>query len=108
MAVRHHATFPVDFQVAVSSRRLANLHEGTVTEIGGKLNLKTKDVVAALGSERLFQRLRFHQWLKPLYQSRDAIYPAASVVRVQQRMENGELPPLLPSEIKQREARAVN
>ena len=72
--------------------------------IGGKLNLKTREVIKLLGSERILQRLRHHKWLKPLYPSKDCIYPASRVLQVQKRMENGEMPPLLPSEIRQRKA----
>jgi hypothetical protein len=74
--------------------------------VGGvlKLNLKTREVAQALGSERLFQRLRHAGWLTPLYRSRDALYPVSQLLRIQARMESGELPPLLPSEVKQRGA----
>ena len=67
---------------------------------GGKLNLRTKEVIEVLGSPRLFQRLRHHQWLVPLYPSQDKIYPAQRVVEVQLKMMNGDLPPLLPSEMR--------
>lgn len=67
-----------------------------------KLNLKTKEAVKAFGSPRLFQRLRFHGWVKPLAPSRDALYPVSRIMAAQERMEKGELPPELPSEIKAR------
>ncbi len=69
---------------------------------GAKLNLSTKEVTTALGSPRLFQRLRHAKWIKPLYPSKDSLYPVSQVIAVQRRLEIGELPPLLPSEIKQR------
>ena len=77
----------------------------TSVGVGGgavrKLNLSTIETVEAIGSSRLFQRLRFHQWLRPLAPSRDALYPVSRVLAVQARMEQGELPPLLPSEVKE-------
>lgn len=71
-----------------------------------KLNLSSREVAAVLGSPRLFQRLRFHGWLKPLYQSRDPLFPVERVLSVQQRLEGGEVPPLLPCEVRQR-SRAI-
>ncbi len=69
---------------------------------GTKLNLSTKEVEAALGSKRLFQRLKHAGWIKALFQSRDALYPVSRILAVQRRLEAGDVPPLLPSEIKQR------
>lgn len=61
-----------------------------------------------LGSPRLFRRLVFHRWLLPLYPSRDLLFPHTRVFAVQQRLEAGECPPLLPCEVRQRErARAA-
>ena len=75
---------------------------GSPALISGKYNLTTKEVTAVIGSIRLVQRLRYAGWIRPLYASRDALYPAAQIESAQRRMQAGELPPLLPSEIKQR------
>lgn len=80
--------------------RLFTATGGDVVAIGGKMNLKTKEVKHLLGSPRIFQRCRFHKWIQPLIKSRDALYPAVQILRVQERMQSGEQPPLLPSEIK--------
>lgn len=72
-----------------------------------KLNYSTKQVIEALGSKRLFQRLRHAGWLVPLYPSRDCLYPVRRLLEVQDRMERGELPPLLPSELNRRSQRDV-
>ncbi len=69
---------------------------------GFKLNLTTKETERALGSKRLLQRLRYHGWIKPLFPSRDALYPVTQIIAVQRKIEAGEMPPLLPSETKQR------
>jgi hypothetical protein len=69
---------------------------------GAKLNFTTKEVIAAFGSVRIVQRLRFARWIIALYQSRDALYPVSQIFAAQRRMESGDFPPLLPSEIKQR------
>jgi hypothetical protein len=68
-----------------------------------KLNWSTKEVIEALGSANLFKQLRFHKWLLPLKESRPgrrSLYPVTRVLAVQARMEAGEFPPPLPSEIK--------
>jgi hypothetical protein len=65
---------------------------------GLKFNLKTSEAIQLIGSASLFKRLRFHGWIRPLFKSRDALYPISRLVAVQQRMESGEVPPLLPSE----------
>lgn len=70
-----------------------------------KLNLNTKEAMFAFGSSRLFKRLRCHGWLKPLEPSRDALYPRSRIEAVQKRMEDGELPPELPSDIAARAKR---
>ncbi len=75
--------------------------------IGGKLNFTTKEVISALGSPRLFQRLRYHGWLTPLNNAQDKIYPIKRVLDVQIRMMNGDLPPLLPSEVRTKEVSCV-
>lgn len=67
-----------------------------------RLNLTSREVVHAIGSPRLFQRLRHHGWLQPLFPSRDPLFPLVRVLAVQQRLERGEIPPLLPCEIRQR------
>ena len=67
-----------------------------------KLNYTSKEVVYALGSRRIFQRLRRAAWLLPLSASSDCLFPVNRVLAVQARMERGEMPPLLPSEEKQR------
>ncbi len=66
-----------------------------------KMNLTTKEAIWSLGSPRLFQRLRYHKWIKPLYQSRDALYPMSQLNAAQRRLEEGERPPPLPSEIRE-------
>lgn len=76
--------------------------------IEGKLNLTTKEAEKAFGSKRLFQRLRHAGWIKALFPSRDALYPVSRVLVVQRRLESGELPPRLPSEVKQRAESALN
>jgi hypothetical protein len=76
--------------------------------ISGRLNLSTKEVIHALGSPRMFQRMRAAKWIVPLDQSRDQIYPAAQILHAQQRLQDGERPPRLPSEVKQRAMAALN
>jgi len=65
---------------------------------GLKLNLKTAEVIVAIGSPSLFKRLRYYGWLKPLFESKDALYPITRIMAVQERMEGGDVPPLLPSQ----------
>jgi len=67
-----------------------------------KLNLSSREVKHALGSPRLFQRIVRAGWLKPLFQSRDSLFPVSRVLEVQRRLESGEFPPLLPCEVRQR------
>lgn len=67
-----------------------------------KFNLSSREVKHALGSPRLFQRIVRAGWLKPLFPSRDSLYPVSRVLAVQQRLESGEFPPLLPCEVRQR------
>lgn len=90
------------YQIAVGG-----LEPATVACIEGGFNLKTKKVVQKLGSIRLFQRCRFHKWLVPLVRTRDSLYPAVQVLAVQQRLQRGELPPLLPCEVKTRAQRGI-
>jgi hypothetical protein len=79
----------------------ASAQEGYAGSLGfPKLNLTTKEAMRAIGSPRLFQRLRYHRWIQPLFPSRDALYPWTRIKAAQERMERGDLPPLLPSEIK--------
>jgi hypothetical protein len=56
----------------------------------------------------MFQRVVRAGWLKPLGASRDNVYPVSRVIEVQRRLESGELPPLLPSEERQRDARRAS
>ncbi len=72
------------------------------------LNLSSEKVRRALGSPRMFQRVVRAGWLKPLGTSRDNVYPVSRVIEVQRRLESGELPPLLPSEERQRDARRAS
>jgi hypothetical protein len=120
MAVRLSITeaalrFPYSRECGSGLRMSGDRHDGYPAEEGfhssrvaspvlifGKLNLTTKEVVAAIGSIRIFQRLRNARWITALYPSRDALYPASQIIAAQQKMEAGEMPPLLPSEIKQR------
>lgn len=69
------------------------------------LNVTTKVAARMLGSMRLLKRLRHAGWLLPLYSSRDALYPVSRIMAAQARMEAGELPPLLPSELRERARR---
>ncbi len=70
-----------------------------------KLNLTTKETAWMIGSPRIFQRLRYHGWLKPLCASRDVLYPKSRILAAQEKMEKGEMPPLLPSEKRERAKR---
>ena len=75
--------------------------------VAPKLNYTTKETIILFGSVRLFQRLRFHRWLVPLIPgTHDALYPLKGILAAQQRLERGEFPPLLPSEIKAKQQRA--
>jgi len=92
---------PASTLTACAAAHPASAREGYDGHLGfPKLNLTTKEAVRAIGSPRLFQRLRFYGWIKPLFPSRDALYPWNRLKAVQDRMEQGNLPPLLPSEIK--------
>jgi hypothetical protein len=76
-------------------------YEGGWTGFSGevpRLNVNTKDAIRAIGSSRLFKRLRHHRWIRPLCSSRDVLYPWAQILAAQLRMEKGDMPPLLPSE----------
>lgn len=73
----------------------------------GKFNLSSSEAISLLGSVRLFQRLRYHGWLVPLAPSRDALFPVSRLLAVQRRMEAGEMPPLLPCEVRARERRVA-
>jgi hypothetical protein len=69
-----------------------------------KLNLNTRETIAALGSTALFRRLRHHGWLKPLEESqpgRPSLYPMTRIEAAQAKLEAGEFPPLLPCESRQ-------
>ena len=78
----------------------------TATFQSQKLNLSSREAASWLGSPRLFQRLVYHRWLHALDPySKDKLYPTSRVMAVQARMEAGEMPPLLPSEVRQRETR---
>jgi hypothetical protein len=81
-----------------------------VVSSGGEilLNLTAKKVRRALGSPRIFQRALHAGWLKPLCVSRDNLFPISRVLELQRRLEAGEFPPLLRSEVRQREARRVS
>lgn len=81
------------------NRAVSNLAPAT---LDGRLNLSTREVQNAIGSIRLFQRLRAAGWIKALFPSRDSLYPASQIIAAQRRMEEGERPPLLPSEIRSR------
>jgi hypothetical protein len=72
-----------------------------------KLNLSSRETERALGSSRLFKRLRFHGWLQPLFKSRDQLYPWTRIIAVQRRLEAGEMPGLLPCEQRERERRST-
>lgn len=97
-----HLTNDEIYQIEFNSAEPAS-----IACIGGMFNLRTKEVERKLGSPRLFQRCRFHKWLVPLVSSRDALYPAVQVLAVQQRLQRGESPPLLPSEVKTRAQRGI-
>ena len=75
---------------------------GTGLGVAPKFNLTTKEATSAFGSPRLFQRLRHHGWIKALPSLRDALYPMSQLVEVQQRLQRGEMPPLLPSEARRK------
>jgi hypothetical protein len=70
--------------------------------IAGRLNLTTKQVIEAIGSRRIVQRLKHAGWIKPLCRSRDSLYPSVQILSAQRRMQAGVMPPLLPSEKRQR------
>jgi hypothetical protein len=78
----------------------SSYHGAEIALIDGKLNLTTKEVGKVLGSIKIFQRCRHHNWLSPLTKSRDALYPASRILDLQARLQKGEMPPKLPSEIK--------
>jgi hypothetical protein len=70
--------------------------------LDGRLNHTSKQVIGMLGSRKLFQRARRAGWLIPLVSSRDNLFSSSQVLALQRRLEAGDLPPLLPSEVKQR------
>ncbi len=101
--------------VVTTSPAFRPLESGTAQIVGvvssaGEvlLNLTAKEVRRALGSPRIFQRALHAGWLKPLCVSRDNLFPISRVLELQRRLEAGEFPPLLPSEVRQREARRVS
>jgi hypothetical protein len=68
-------------------------------------NLPTDAAIRWLGSVTIFKRLRHHGWIRPLEPSapgRTSLYPVSGLLAAQLRMEQGELPPPLPSEISAR------
>ena len=68
-----------------------------------KLNLSSRETVEVLGSAKIFKRLRYYDWLKPLEESRPGrpcLYPYSRIEAVQKRLESGEIPPPLPSEVR--------
>lgn len=62
-------------------------------EIAGKLNLSTKEAIYVLGSKRLFERLRAAMRLLPLETSRDLLFPMSDLLREQEKMRIGNMPP---------------
>jgi hypothetical protein len=70
--------------------------------LDGRLNHTSKQVIGMLGSRKLFQRARRACWLVPLVCSRDNLFSSSQILALQRRLEAGDLPPLLPSEVKQR------
>ena len=64
------------------------------------LNVRGKDLNEIFGSPKLVKRLKYSKWLVPLYESNDPIYPWSRILAVQTRLENGEMPPQLPSDAK--------
>ena len=73
-----------------------------------KFNLTSSEAQAAFGSALLFRRLRFHKWIKSLRASRPgrpALYPVGQLKQIQDRLEGGDFPPPLPSEIRELSAR---
>lgn len=64
-------------------------------EIAGKLNLSTKEAIYAIGSKRLFERLRRAMRLLPLEESRDLLFPMSEILREQEKMRIGDMPPKL-------------
>lgn len=64
-------------------------------EIAGKLNLSTKEAIYVLGSKRLFERCRAANWIFPIEDSRDLLWPVARLQDAQARMLAGVVPPKL-------------
>lgn len=64
------------------------------------LNVRGKDLNEIFGSPKLVKRLKHFKWLESLYESNDPIYPWSRILAVQKRLENGEMPPQLPSDAK--------
>lgn len=72
------------------------------------LNYGTADAMRIIGKPTLFKRLRHAKWIKPLEEparGRTSLYPYSRLTAAQARMERGEMPPLLPCEIKEQERR---
>ena len=71
-------------------------------------NLGTDEATLIIGSPTIFKRLRFSGWIEPLEPSasgRRSLYPYSRLLAAQERMLRGEMPPLLPCEIKEKERR---
>jgi len=67
-----------------------------------KLRFRPRDVVAAFGSQKLYERARACGWLSSVVQQRKLLlFDSADVERVWRRIKNGELPPIQPANDKQ-------
>ena len=86
--------------MTAAARKSSAPSEGLLLD--GRLNHTSKQVIGMLGSRKLFQRARRACWLVPLVSSRDNLFSSPQVLALQRRLEAGDLPPLLPSEVKQR------
>ena len=72
-----------------------------------RLNLKRKELEQVFASPRIVQRLKHYGWVEPLDpSSSDHLFPVSRILQAQLRMESGEMPPLLPCELKEREGAA--
>jgi len=75
------------------------------------LALTKKQIIAVLGSGKLVDRMLWAtrhaggKWLHIIREGRDLLVATESVERAYERLINGELPPLMPSERKPEECK---
>jgi hypothetical protein len=63
--------------------------------------VRSQKAKAAFDSPRLFQRMLFHGWFKPVVQGgpgKSSLFNAEDLQAAAERIKTGEQPPLLPCE----------